>query len=115
MIRAILIDPSTRSVSEILLDGKLKDYYKVMDCNMITVVYTFEQDTMFNGHVIYADDEGLFKDERHFTRVTRQSAPVAGKMVVVGDDGDGGSTDCWLCVDQVHESVEWGMGELTPA
>lgn len=89
-MRAILIDPFDESVTEVEYDGDYKNIYKLLshpehhvDC--FTVVY------LENGDGIFVDDEGLFKDPKHFFTYTGYDQPIAGKGLVLGTDEEGNS------------------------
>lgn len=60
-MKAFLIDPSAKTVTEIDYNGKFEQAYGLMDCSMIQFVYPI------SAHILMVDEEGLFKTHQsHF-------------------------------------------------
>lgn len=107
-IRALLIDPAAKAVSELTLPagGMLKALYEAIQCDTVDVVY------MDHGLCAYVDDEGLFKPDQDFWRLRewQHDTCIAGRAVVVGDpDEDGNDTDCPIGVDELRERLAFGL------
>jgi len=86
MIRAILIDPFTETVSQVtLVDTKLQTYYNLLGCSLITMA------GLADGVDMILDDEGLLKDSNSqaYFKIGIGSQPFAGKALVVGTDEEG--------------------------
>lgn len=86
MIKAILIDPFTETVSRVtLVDTKLQTFRTLLDCDIITMA------GLADGVDMILDDEGLLKDSKSqaYFKMGINSQPFAGKALVVGTDDEG--------------------------
>lgn len=82
-MRAILIDPTTETVTEIEVQ-KFKDLYRICECTMVEAV------RMPAGHQLWLDEEGLLKPEpKPFFQVPWYPQPLCGKAVLLGTDARG--------------------------
>lgn len=81
-MRAILIDPFTRTVSDIDTDAGLDDLYNILQCDMITVI------PVSPGHAMILDDEGLLKDRdtQAYFELRGVPQPFAGRALIVADE-----------------------------
>lgn len=93
-MKALLIDSAAREVRTVQYSNT-KDLEKLIQADMFTIAWTWP-----NGDVLFVDDEGLSKPQRHFFRLALRSddQPLAGNGVVVGaeqydDDGNYTATD----------------------
>ncbi len=75
-MRAMLIDPFTRTISEADYNGDFKQIYKFIGADCFDVVVHRVGD-------IYVDDEGLFKPNAFF-EIQGYPQPLAGKGLVLG-------------------------------
>ncbi len=102
-MRAILIDPEAKTVTEVDYIGKsYRDIYDMIDCETFTVVGIEHDDA------IYVDDEGLLKDDPQFFFTYRGYAqPLAGKGLVLGTDEDGNSTEPVSTLDDIKNRVRF--------
>ncbi len=82
-MKAFLIDPFEKSISEVDYSGDYKDIYKLINAELFDVVY------IDGNNCIYVDDEGLFKNEQAFFQVGY--AMLAGYGLVLGTDDKGES------------------------
>lgn len=110
-MRALLIDPWDRSVSVVNYPGGLDALYRVLDCGSIDVL------RWGAGHFLYLDDVGVHRPlstQRYW--VIRDCPgnpghpypqPLAGRALLVGNDGCGGDSDATLEPDVVFGAVEW--------
>lgn len=104
-MRAILIDPTAQTVTEVEFDGKLITAYSMLGCKMV------QMDPFILGHSFILDEEGLLKPEpgpfwwlRSLSGL--RSAPYAGKALLVRD-GCGEWTDCRIPLALFASSVEF--------
>lgn len=92
MYKAILINPKEKTVTEVTLNEEdtLKSMYQHMECELVTIAGYIPGGVPGQEDTVFADDEGLFKEEKHFSMVDGITGPVAGNMLVVGcsDEGD---------------------------
>ena len=94
-MRAFLIDPEQRSITEIdYYAGHYRNICKLIGANMFdTVCLNVE------GDYAYVDDEGLFSSKPFF-RFEGCPNPLAGKALVLGIDSQGAS------ISPVTETLE---------
>lgn len=81
-MRAILIDPFTRSISEIDTDASLDEMYSILEVDLITVV------RVNKDHAMILDDEGLLQPKitQEYFHVQGSDQPFAGRAMILGDD-----------------------------
>ena len=86
MARAILIDPFTETVSQVILaDTKLQTLRTLINCEIITMT------GLADGVDMILDDEGLLKDSNSqgYFKLGIGSQPFAGKALIVGTNEEG--------------------------
>lgn len=101
-MRAILIDPFTRSISEVDTAASLDDIYALLDIDTLTVVM-YDPD-----NAIMLDDEGLLKDKevQEYWWLQGSTQPFAGKGLIIGNNyGDNRATS--LDLNEVRDNVQW--------
>jgi len=88
-MRGILIDPFTRSVSEIETSGKLLEIYELLGVDLITAVSLNENQSLF------LDDEGLMvpKANQEYWQWKGSNQPYAGRGLILGLDSNGDNVD----------------------
>ena len=107
-MKAILIDPRSQTISEVVYDGNWKSIGPWIDA------YTFDVVQIGNDDIIYVDDEGLFKAERGFFWMPGWPHPLAGKGLVLGDSQYGEPEDVHTDIELFRNSVKF-MDGLTVA
>lgn len=119
-MKAILIDPETKTISEVDYSGDYKDIYKLIDCQNFTVIQLdfFADET---AESLYIDDEGLLNEPEHFFIWKDYHQPLAGKGLILGTDAEGDSRSTTLDLTYVTEMVEFpddivfeGFREIEP-
>lgn len=89
-MKALLINPKERKVTEIELDGSLDSYYKAMDCTTFAVPIQFD-----NDDALYVDDDGVFKPRPLYGFKKKEwEYAIFGNAIIVGTDAEGNSIDC---------------------
>jgi len=53
--------------------------------------------------VVFCDDEGWFRDYKAFTKMPHYPQPLIGKLLVLGETADGGSTDATISADDLQK------------
>jgi hypothetical protein len=103
-MRSILIDPFTRTVTEVEYTGDYKQIYDLIDCDTYDVARINQ-----HGDGIFVDDEGLFKEqEQKFFLHEDYPQPLAGKGLVLGCDMETGeSVEPHDSVMDVAAKVRW--------
>jgi hypothetical protein len=81
-MRAILIDPFTRTVSDIDTAAGLDDLYEILQVDLITVMQVGA------SHAMILDDEGLLKDssEQEYFQLKGMDQPLAGRGLILADE-----------------------------
>jgi hypothetical protein len=98
-IQTILIDPFDQSVSYVdISSDDIQDYYNAMQCSCFDIV------SLGGGVIMYVDDEGLLKDNMYFSL---GGSNYAGRSILANDNGEGGTIDCGLTIEEVLEKLEW--------
>lgn len=84
-MKAYLIDPKTKSVSEIDIQRGLTGLYEAIGCQYVELVYLGLDEA-------YVDEEGLLNDsaqEVGMFMLPGMDYPVAGRGVIVAHDDEG--------------------------
>lgn len=112
-MNGILINPHIKSITAVLIDPAdvLSSLYWIMDCTNVAVIIPNEDMT------IYADEEGLLKQQPGFTFTTRvpgtdkdriQMISAVGVAIILGPpDGDGNDTAALCTPETVRTLVQW--------
>lgn len=116
-MKALLIDSVAREVRTVQYSST-KDLEELLRSDMFTIAWTWP-----NGDVLFVDDEGLSKPQRHFFRLASRSddQPLAGNGVVVGaeqhdDDGNYTTTaDPAITVEELAQLVTFMTREQADA
>jgi hypothetical protein len=104
-MKAFLIDPAAKTVTQVEYNGNWRDIYPLIDCDCFTTVDIDGQNTMF------LDDEGLLRDgEIHYFAYGKSCPPLAGKALVLGYDEEGETVASTLTLEEVQSKV-WFMNE----
>ena len=102
MTQAILIDPFLPAISSVEVNG-FKDIQRMINCDCFTCV------SLPDGkHVAYVDDEGLINGTKKGIKFIDEIYPdgLAGRVLILSDDGNGGDSDCVFTVTDVRAMIE---------
>lgn len=101
-MRAILIDPFTRTVSDIDTAAGLDDLYEILQVDLITVMQVGA------SHALILDDEGLMKSKisQEYFQLTGMNQPLAGRGLILADEY-GESRPATLTLKEVEDKVVW--------
>ena len=103
-MRAIVIDPFTRTIEEVEVDRGIQAIYDHIGASCFICA-----SMSLTGPTMYVDDEGLLKAGQEFFAYRRlYPQPLAGKCLILDTDDEGESIDCSLPLDQVREEVRFG-------
>lgn len=105
-MKAILIDPFTRSIDEVNYSGDYREIYKLIDCDTFDIACFSHEGVDAD---VFVDDEGLFVEEQQFFYIEGCHSPLAGKGLVLGCNGEGDSIGSPLTLREVREIVHFGM------
>jgi hypothetical protein len=105
-MKAILIDVLNKSVTMVEVDDKnvLKDWYKIMGCEMVEVAHYFD-----DHDSILVDEEGLLtlSPITNFFTIEGGHQPFAGNGLVVGVNDEGESVSPNITVEEVERKVKF--------
>jgi hypothetical protein len=101
-VKAILIDPFTRTISDAEYDGNYETIYRLIDCECFDAV-TINK----NGETVWVDDEGLFKEDQAFFMIAGYPDPLAGKGLVLRTNRHGESVGTQLTVEHLEDMVRF--------
>jgi hypothetical protein len=109
-MKALLIDPATRTVTPIEIEKGLAAIYAAMDCTMIEAPIEFD-----NGDTLYVDEEGKLKGEESITggftypKTWNAANPCVNKCLVVGTNRKtGNDVSCKSTPDYILNNPEFG-------
>ena len=107
MLRAILIDPFLRVISEVNVNNDLQSFYDILDIKTLAIV------NIDNTNSLYIDDEGLLKDHNSLFEIASYAVPLAGRALVVAHNEEGETIETTLDIDQIRSMVGW-VDDQTP-
>jgi hypothetical protein len=101
MNKAILVDPFIPAIKKV----QVKDFHciqKIIGCDLFTCVRFPD-----GKHVAYVDDEGLINGTELGIVFTKDiyPDPLAGRVLILGDDGAGGNADCELTGADIQAKI----------
>lgn len=107
-MKALLIDPTTQTITTIDIAKGIDAIYKAMDCEMFECPVEFA-----NGDTLYCDEEGKLththKQTGGFTYPKGWHDIIVGKALVIGTNHrTGESTDCKSKPEDILVT-EWGQ------
>ena len=111
--KAILIDPTNQTITEVEWNGDFHHIYNLIDCDTYDVARINAE-----GDGIFVDDEGLFKEQQAFFWHSDYPQPLAGKGLILGCDEEGESVVPHTTLEEVTNKVRFVLpirvnGELT--
>lgn len=102
IMRAILINPEKKEITEIQIGDDYKEIYKVIDCECFSAPVIYD-----NNDALYCDDEGLFVPQKGGIIMTDWNYPILGKMLILGTDNDGNSTNAKSNIEFFTDNITW--------
>jgi hypothetical protein len=109
-MRAIVINPFERAITEIDCAAGLDDIYKAISheskhkVDIITAINIVGDPFPETGFI---DDEGMLKEGIPVFNFRQGSHPIAGKCIVFGVSPDGDNKDCTLTVEDYESMIQW--------
>ncbi len=102
-MRALLI--TLDGIEAVDHDGSLDSFYRLIGCECMCLAGRPDR-----GHVAWVDDEGLFKvhEGSQLTKLAWHPQPLAGRILVTGDDEHGDTTAATLSVEELASLVRIG-------
>lgn len=111
-MKVLLIDPATRTVTEIEIEKGSAAIYKAMNCERFECTVELP-----NGDVMYSDEEGKLNREKligGFTYTSGWHDIIMNKALVIGTTRGGNSTSCKSKPEDILNSKEWGKIRWSP-
>jgi hypothetical protein len=106
-MRAILINPFAKTVSEVEFDGNWRSISAWLDCEIFTIIRLARYETLF------IDDEGLLTDKpQAFFAWQGYPQPLAGRGLILGEDDEGETVATDLTIDEVRARVTFPAVEV---
>ena len=105
-MRAILINPWTKEITEVFYNGDFNHMYALMSHPLGPKVETFTSGwTWDNGDTLYVDDEGLLKSgNRLFGLKGLDDALLAGNGLILGE---GEVCDAKSMLVEIQNIITW--------
>jgi hypothetical protein len=100
-MRAILIDPYARTVTEVEHDGTLEAMYATIPCDLVEAVRISEHDTL------WIDEEGFLSPGRPVYRMGENPQGLAGRGLIFGFTGSGDTVATKISLALVTANVHW--------
>lgn len=108
-MRAILIDPTNQTVTEVEHSGHYKAIQHIIDARCFDCVRLGDEEE----HTIYVDDEGLLNGKVREAGMFRYDgdnpAYLAGKGLILATDREGDSVAATMTLDEVKSKVSFGV------
>lgn len=101
-MKALLIDPVTRTISEVEYNGNYKQIYDLIDADTFDIARLYP-----NGDGAFVDDEGLLKPCDHFWLHENYPSPLAGKGLLLGCDDEGESIAPSTDIESLRNAVRF--------
>lgn len=100
---AYLIDPFTRTITQVEYSGDYQEIYRLIGCDTFTCADINEY-----GDTVFVDDEGLINGKpQEFFLVADYPQPLAGKGLVLGTDQEGESVSPSITLEQLKARIDW--------
>lgn len=110
-MRAILIDPSAKTITEVVYTGDYQNIYTHIGAYSFDIVHLNNK-----GDTVFVDDEGLINGKVHIGGMFRYAgdnpAYLAGKGLILGTDAERESVATNMTLDEVRLHVEWGKPRM---
>lgn len=107
-MRAILIDPLTKSITEVTYTGDYRNIYTHIGADCFDCVRLGDK----NENTIYVDDNGLNNGAGHrigmFRVEGRNPAYLAGRGLILGTDNSGESVATDLDIEELKTRIAFG-------
>lgn len=104
-MKAYLIDPEAKTVTEVTYSGDYHEIYTHIGATTFDAVRFHDE----NDDTAYVDDEGLLKGPSHFFMFKGDGhQPLAGKALILGTDEEGDSVAPKITLEELTAMVEFG-------
>lgn len=104
-MRAILINPEDRTVTEVNYSGNYEQIYELIGCSTFTVIYVGLGDD--DTEALFIDDEGLLHEPKPLFKWASYPQPLAGRGLILGENDEGDCVATKMTLDDVKAQVTW--------
>ena len=105
-MKGFLIDPELKVIEEVDKDFEnLKELQEAVEGYIEVAGYI--KDNSGGENVVYCDEEGLLKLQFAFTKADFSANPLAGRLLVVGTDGEGNNVDATVTSEELNGMVSF--------
>lgn len=102
-MRAILINPYTTSINEVVYNGRLEDMYRLLSWLDHKVNVVEIAGYLVGNDALYVDEEGHFKSNKRFFRIAERT--FCGCGLVVGTKFNGDDKDATIGLVEIQTLV----------
>jgi hypothetical protein len=103
-MKAILVNPFDRTITEVEYSGDFKQIYNFIDAECFDCARINR-----HGDGIFVDDEGLIREvEQAFFQHEDYPQPLAGKGLVLGCDDEGNSVSPHTTLEELKAKITFG-------
>jgi hypothetical protein len=107
-MKAILIDPIARRITEVQHNGDYRQIYELLsDKDNGLDVDDFNAVQIDNRNSFYVDGEGLLKEPRYFFVWRGAPQPYAGRGLILGNNQEGDTVSTSWDLNKVRSRVEF--------
>ena len=104
----ILIDPNTRTVTEVQVQGDFTKIQELIDARCFTTSPMVNpEQTDYLADTVFVDDEGLLFEGNAVWKADFLLQPLCGKGLIMGTDTEGESITPAITVEEVRQQVQW--------
>lgn len=101
-MKAFLINPFDKEITEVDYSGKFDQAYKLMDCSYVEFQYNIPK------HVLILDEEARFKKIKAYFKVRGFGTEFVNCALVVG--GKSGTSDATITLESLKELIQFPLG-----
>ena len=109
-LKVIVVDPALCLIYEKTIKNNLEGLQHAIGDHHIEFV------AIDGKNHAYVDEEGLFREDQQFFVINYPNgnkAPIAGKAIILGDDGEGGEADTTLSVTDIGKLITFNTRDET--
>lgn len=109
MTKAILINPTLKTINLIEV-GEYDHMQKLINGMLGGVGYIKPNGVVgdYSDDFIYVNDEGLFDETTDFVKIPNYAQEYyRGNMLIVGSDGEGGTTDVKMTLNEAKVFIQY--------
>ena len=100
-MKAFLIDPKHRTITEVQHNDTLEDYHRLIGCECM------DSATFRRGHTVFVDDTGFYAREQHFFAIRGYPQELSNRGLVVGIDEEGETIEPSIGLPWLKDNVSW--------